>query len=301
MHGTVTLVDVETLRPRGTIHAMRGFAGGVAFSPDNRLLAVCGNSPRVSLWDARTLTRVGDLTGLESGPCQSVVFSPNGGLIAASAQSDPGRLRVWDVATRTLTPYRSATQSASIAFSRRGDQLATATGVGPAEIRDARTGRLVARLASDADSRSVAFSPDGKVVVVGQYDGRAMFYSTANWRRIAPPLRAHNARITYEAFSPDGRTLATANAEGTVALWDVASQKPLGAPLRFAPASFTAAAFGGGGRYLFAISTRGAGVRFDMSPADWERHACLIAGHDLSRSEWADAVPGRAYDPVCAG
>ena len=65
------------------------------------------------------------------------------------------------------------------------------------------------------------------------------------------------------------------------------------------PEAFTAAAFARGGRYLFAIPTSGAGIRFDMSPADWQRHACLVGGHELTRAEWADAVPGRPYQRVC--
>jgi WD40 repeat protein len=303
--GTVSLVDVDTLGRQGTVHALRGFAAGVAFSPDGRLLAVCGKGPRISLWDAHTLARVAELAAFRKDSyCQGIAFSPDSRRLAASGGHDTpsygGETRIWDVAGRTLTRYRSSEGAPSLAFSPGGDLLAVATVVGDAEVRDSRTGRLVAKLPTQgADSRSVAFSPDGKTVVVGQYDGLAVSYSTANWRPVAAPLRAHTARITYLDFTADGRTLATASADGTAALWDVASQKPVGSPLRFAPESFMAAAFARGGRYLFAIPTHGAGVRFDMSPAAWERQACLIAGHDLTRAEWADAVPGRPYRTVC--
>jgi hypothetical protein len=30
------------------------------------------------------------------------------------------------------------------------------------------------------------------------------------------------------------------------------------------------------------------------------RHACAIAGREISRREWQDAVPGRPYQAVCA-
>ena len=145
----------------------------------------------------------------------------------------------------------------------------------------------------------MAWSPDGKLLVVGQFDGTAMVYSTADWRLHGRPLEAHSARITYADFSPGGRTLLTASADGTVALWDVAGQKPIGSPLAFAPGTFMAAAFSPAGRYLFAVPTTGAGMRFDTSPDAWKRHACLVAGRELTRLEWADALPGRPYRRVC--
>ena len=50
--GSVNLVDTRTLRRRGTLRAMPGFAAAVDYSPDGRLLAVTGKGGRVTLWDA---------------------------------------------------------------------------------------------------------------------------------------------------------------------------------------------------------------------------------------------------------
>jgi hypothetical protein len=65
------------------------------------------------------------------------------------------------------------------------------------------------------------------------------------------------------------------------------------------PNTFASAALSPNGSRLFAISTRGQGVSFDISPRDWNRHACLVAGHDLTTREWRDSVPGRPYQAVC--
>jgi hypothetical protein len=40
-------------------------------------------------------------------------------------------------------------------------------------------------------------------------------------------------------------------------------------------------------------------MRFSLSPDVWKRQACLVAGRELTRQEWADAVPGRPYRAVC--
>ena len=76
--GTVDLIDTRTLRRRGIVRALRGFAAAVDFSPDGRLLAVSGEGGQVTLWDARTLRSAGpELTGLRT-TSQALAFSPDG-------------------------------------------------------------------------------------------------------------------------------------------------------------------------------------------------------------------------------
>jgi hypothetical protein len=62
-----------------------------------------------------------------------------------------------------------------------------------------------------------------------------------------------------------------------------------------------AATFSPDGSHLFAVSTGGQGVRLDVSPESWKRHACLVAGRDLTAHEWEEALPGRHYQAVCSG
>jgi WD40 repeat protein len=238
---------------------------------------------------------------------QALAFSPDGRLLAAAEVdvSKPAPLRIWDVRRRTLTAFHGRTGAGSIAFSPNGRLIAGAANDRGTDIREVRTGRLVKRLgigefsgAGDF-SRSVAFSPDGRLLFVGQYDGRGYFYSTDTWKRVGQPVEGHTGRITFPVFSPDGRTLVTASADGTVRLWDVATRKPIGSPLVVEPNTFASAALSPDGSRLFAISTRGRGISFDMSPKDWNLHACRVAGHDLTAREWRDALPGRPYQAVC--
>ena len=174
-------------------------------------------------------------------------------------------------------------------------------------IRDARTGELVKRLdhgglGGEGDhSRSVAFSPDGDLLVVGHYNGTGRLFSTDTWKQVGRPLRGHTGRITFPEFSPDGRTLATASADGTVILWDVATQKQIGAPIELEGNSFISAVFRPDGKRLFAVSAEDDGVSFDMSPEAWKRHACVVAGRDIGSAEWEQALPGRPFQSVCPG
>jgi WD40 repeat protein len=309
--GAVDLIDTRTLRRRASVHAIDGHAASVDFSPDGRLLAVTGEGGRLALWDARTLAPAGELEGMRNDS-QAVAFSPDGKLVAAaeaqvSTEAFVGQrqqpLRVWDVRTRKLTAFRGHTSANLIAFSPNGELIAAANQDRGAEIRDARTGRLVKRIGAGEGefSRSVAFSPDGELLFVGLYNGMGRLFSTDDWKPLGQPLRAHTARITFPEFTPDGRTLVTAAADGSVVLWDVATQRPLGSPLRLAPNTFVSAALSPDGSRLYAVSTRGEGISFDMSPEAWKRHACRVAGRELSEDEWRDALPGRPYQAVCSG
>jgi len=298
VNGTVDLVDARTLAIRGRLRAQRKAALGVEFSPDGRLLAVTGDGARVTLWDARTLAPVRELNGMK-GFSQEVAFSPNGRLLAVGNQ-DGMRVRtfVWDVRTGERTRLELGVSGASLAFSPNGRLLAANGFEEPAEVLDVRTGRVVARLEPDNESRSVAFSPDGELLAIGGYGGAARLFSTRTWKRVGRAIDGQEGRITAVEFSPDG-VLATVSADGSVLLWDVATQRAIGSPLQIEPDAYVAAAFSRDGSHLFVVPHTGRGVRWDVRPESWKRHACLVAGRELTEAEWRDALPDRPLRPVC--
>ena len=114
------------------------------------------------------------------------------------------------------------------------------------------------------------------------------------------PLALHTSRVLSLGFSPDGRRLVSSSADGTIALWDVATQKPLGTRLTLDPDVFVSAAFSPDGSQVFAVSQGGRAVRWDVRPASWSRRACLIAGRELTRAEWREALPERSYKRICS-
>ena len=145
---------------------------------------------------------------------------------------------------------------------------------------------------------ALAFSPDGKLLFVGQYDGRGQLLSTDDWEPVGRRLEGHTGRVTLAEFARDGRTLVTAAADGTARLWDVETQKPLGSPLELAPSTFASVALSPDGARAFAVSTRGEGISFELSREAWKRHACRVAGRELTPSRVGEraavaALPGR--------
>jgi WD40 repeat protein len=67
--------------------------------------------------------------------------------------------------------------------------------------------------------RSLAVSPDGKVLASASDDQTIKFWDLATGRNFRT-LKGHTAGIRCIAFSPDGRRLASASWDRTIKLWE---------------------------------------------------------------------------------
>jgi transcriptional regulator with XRE-family HTH domain/sugar lactone lactonase YvrE len=92
----------------------------------------------------------------------------------------------------------------------------------------ARTGRPVStRLTGPTGAvNSVAFSPDGETLAIGNADGTVRLWEVATDRQIAA-LTGPGGAVNSVAFSPDGTTLAGGSTDGTVRRWDVATRRQI--------------------------------------------------------------------------
>ncbi len=211
-------------RPRGGV-LLKGdssHAWDVAYSPDGKLLATAHSRHEdpgeVKLWDTATGAMVAMWTARGRGVL-SVAFSPDGRLLAGrvAARNEPQswpRVVLWDVASRrelhTLLggPYGGIQ---AMAFSPDGKVLATVGGDRIVRFSDPWTGREAGRVDGIASDSELAFSPDGRSLVMNDASDAFTLWDIPG-KRLRATLEpgADLFRVRSVAFAPDGRTLVAA-------------------------------------------------------------------------------------------
>lgn len=299
--GGIRLHDARSLRRLSDLPGLgKGPVTVVEFSPDGRTVAVTGEGGTAEVRDASSGRRVrAPLPGMGS-PAQAMAFSPDGGRLAVADLE--GRLRVMDLRSgKVRSGSRFPASALHLSFSPDGKLLAIGLGDRGTELRESRTLRTVARLrrGSGADGdRWVRFSPDGRLLAASSYGGDTQLWDVASHRRAGAPLAGHEGFVLNAEFSPDGRILATSGTDGTVILWDVASRRTLGTLPGLH--GWVAARFTPDGRRLFVLHDLGGAQRWEVTPAMWSRHACRVAGRELTRTEWEELAPDQDYRSVCS-
>jgi WD40 repeat protein len=208
----------------------------LAFSPDGTTLVTGSTDARVRQWDVAT----GELlyTSQAMGDLISGLgFSPDGQLVAAG-DSD-SNVWVWDLGIPIDAPplqtFDNRGVVVSLAFdpappSPGGRLLATGSGFGAIRIWDADAGALVREMEGSHNSAHVVYSPDGRLLAVGE-GGWAEEFPVRLWDpgsgELLRTLHGHTEDVSGLAFTPDGGVLASGDWDGTTRLWDVATGEQL--------------------------------------------------------------------------
>lgn len=218
----------------------------VAFSPDGKFLAfgsgVWDQSERrfatgkLRVWQAADEEFTCGWEDFPS-PVNSIAFSPDGSLLAASSWDGKVRVfRVSDWSRRyTLTAYTGWVRC--IAFSPDGKLLAAAgfsySPMGswwetPIPLWRAEDGFPMGSLKAGVwgfirghrgPINSIAFSPNGQLVSSGGNDKTVKIWHING--SLLCSLEGHIGLVNTVAFSPDGQFLASGDSNGTILLWRV--------------------------------------------------------------------------------
>ena len=201
----------------------QGWIGGVAYSPDGKLLSSGSADRSIKIWDAQSgsLKRTLEDTAF----VRSVCFSPDGKYLVSG--SDDGLVKIWDVKKGIeLRVFSGHTGRVNcVCFSPNGKHLASASDDKTIRIWSVKSGDLLESLTGHAAAvECVDFSPDGKRLASVTFfgDSSIKIWDAQNGS-LLKTLSSSGDFFRSVKFSPDGDRLATAGGkgrDGMVSLWN---------------------------------------------------------------------------------
>ncbi len=297
---------------------LTGHSGGIAdvtVSADGKRLAVAageiGLAGEATLWNTADWTRGPVITGHRDA-LYSAVLSPDGKTLATASYDK--EIHTWEikdqepakpgdgVAGKLLASLLGHNDAVfSLAFHPvRGHLLASASGDRTVKLWDVASGnRLDTFSQPSKEQNTVAFSPDGRLVVAGGVDNRVRVWDISETGKEGTnPIRyarfAHEGPVLKVVFSPDGRLLASSSQDSRIKVWETQSFTQV-ALFDRQPDWAASLAFSSDSRTLFVGRMDGSLALLEMNPAWGDRPAEL---ERLSATPSAQGVPVRPLTDI---
>jgi tetratricopeptide (TPR) repeat protein len=201
----------------------------MAVNLDNTVLAVSlGESASIQLLEVTSRKQVGELDGHKS---QTMVFSPNGQLLASSESLPRGDdVHIWNVASRQLLHelIGNGGRVLSLAFDSRGQMLAMGSRNGVIRIWDAASPDTIRVLATSVvrqDMTVLDFSPDDLLLLSGGTDQVIQIWDVYSWKCIGK--QEADSAVLKAKFTIDGKQIVVICKNGIIHRWKVLTEYPI--------------------------------------------------------------------------
>ncbi|KAG6241885.1 hypothetical protein E4U23_007058 [Claviceps purpurea] len=219
-------------KPVLALHGHTGPVSQVRISPNGKFVASASADGSVKLWDAVTGTHIDTLVGHMAG-VSCLAWTPDSNMLASG--SDDKAIRLWDRVTgrpKTTTRKSGAGHGTAalrghhnyihcLAFSPKGNVLASGSYDEAVFLWDVRAGRLMRSLPAHSDPVSgIDFCRDGTLVASCSTDGLIRVWDASTGQCLRTLVHEDNPAVTNVCFSPNGRFVLAFNLDNCIRLWD---------------------------------------------------------------------------------
>lgn len=196
----------------------RSMIRSLAVSPNGNQMASAAGDQQLRIHDVPSLSVVHAIRAADN--VMAVAYSPDGNRFAWGGQFDEITLCTpGDWAQPQRIPARA--ECLCLAFAHQSDKLAAGLSNGFLQIMDARDGSMLFVRSSSAEVRSLAWSPDDRLLVSTHRDGTLRVWHAPTATELGVLYRGGMLFSTV-SFSPDGSRLAAffeLSGESQAILW----------------------------------------------------------------------------------
>jgi WD40 repeat protein len=199
----------------------------LAFSASGEMLATGASDETIKLWDLPTLAQMPNKFDGQMGTAWSLAFSPGQQFLASGSRDMP--IQLWDLNSRREPVAITNLNSEKVGnFAFSPDSTLMAGGCKDNHVRVWEAGTLNEKYHLRGVGYAVAFSRDGKRLLVADAAGAASWWDFVTGTRQPVPAYEQLGEITSVEFSPDRRTAALGHKSGKIRLLGIETGKVLG-------------------------------------------------------------------------
>jgi len=206
------------LKQQGHFDAMNS----LVYSPDGQRIVTAADDGKIKVWDVESGFCIVTFTEHTSG-VTACEFAKKGSVLFTASLD--GSVRAWDLIR--YRNFRTFTAPERLSFTCMAvDPSGEVIAAGSIDSFDihiwsVQTGQLLDRLSGhEGPVSSLAFAPDGSVLVSGSWDRTARIWSIFSRTQTSEPLQLQSDVLDV-AFRPDSKQIAISTLDGQLTFWSV--------------------------------------------------------------------------------